>query len=61
MSEITVDELLQSMLTPQLSEAEAANLFESALQEYRSARDGVEPNVTMPSPLLITPQAWWLM
>lgn len=53
-------ELLDLLLGAQLSESEAADLFEDGLTEYRTARDSDTLEITLNSPL-ITPRAWWLM
>jgi hypothetical protein len=60
MSDIpTVDDLLHAMISPQLSEEEAAALFENALIDYTEARDSTY-EISLASPLF-TPRAWWLM
>ena len=53
-------ELLDLLLSSQLSESEAADLFAGATAEYRAARDSGIDEITPTSPLL-TPRAWWLL
>ncbi len=56
---ITLDSLVESMISPQLSEEEALSLFDDAHQEYRMAKEG--DNLITPDTVFITPRAWWLV